>query len=71
MLVRGSVGDGPGVEFLSWMTEMDLPDPEAVLANPDAFVSRSDLQPGHRTPYGLAYAPDGKLLGEIALPGLG
>jgi hypothetical protein len=37
VLVRGSVGDGPGVEFLSWMTEMDLPDPEAVLANPDAF----------------------------------
>ena len=37
VLVRGSVGDGPGVEFLSWMTEMDLPDPEVVLANPDAF----------------------------------
>jgi hypothetical protein len=37
VLVRGSVGDGPGVEFLSWMTEMDLPDPEEVLANPDAF----------------------------------
>src|SRR5207248_5883362 len=38
VLVRGAVGDGAGVEFLSWMTEMDLPDPEVVLADPDAFV---------------------------------
>ena len=37
-LVRGSVGEGAGVEFLSWLTEMDLPDPEAVLADPDSFV---------------------------------
>ena len=37
-LVRGAVGEGAGVEFLSWLTEMDLPDPEAVLANPDSFV---------------------------------
>jgi len=37
-LVRGAVGDGAGVEFLAWLTEMDLPDPEAVLADPGSFV---------------------------------
>jgi hypothetical protein len=36
-LIRGSVGDGPGVEFLSWIAEMDLPDPESVLADPNGF----------------------------------
>jgi MoxR-like ATPase len=38
LLVRGSVGEGPGVEFLSWLVEVDLPDPEAVLADPDSFI---------------------------------
>lgn len=38
LLVRGCVGTGPGVEFLSWLAEADLPDPEAVLADPDSFV---------------------------------
>jgi hypothetical protein len=37
-LVLGAVGDGAGAEFLSWLVEMDLPDPEQVLADPDAFV---------------------------------
>jgi hypothetical protein len=37
-LVTGSVGDGAAVEFLSWLIEMDLPDPEAVLADPESFV---------------------------------
>ena len=37
-LVMGAVGDGAGVEFLSWLVELDLPDPEDVLADPDAFV---------------------------------
>ncbi|MGH9129949.1 MAG: AAA family ATPase [Acidimicrobiales bacterium] len=37
-LVRGAVGDGAGVEFLAWVIEMDLPDPEAILADPDSFV---------------------------------
>jgi hypothetical protein len=37
-LVRGAVGDGAGVEFLAWLLEMDLPDPEAVLADPASFV---------------------------------
>lgn len=37
VLVRGSVGQGPGVEFLTWLVEADLPDPETVLADPDSF----------------------------------
>jgi hypothetical protein len=36
-LVRGAVGDGAGVEFLAWLIEMDLPDPEEVLADPGSF----------------------------------
>ena len=36
-LVRGAVGDGAGTEFLAWLTEMDLPDPEEVLADPGKF----------------------------------
>jgi hypothetical protein len=38
LLIRGCVGPGPGVEFLTWLAEADLPDPEAVLENPDGFV---------------------------------
>ncbi|HWG13000.1 MAG TPA: AAA family ATPase [Streptosporangiaceae bacterium] len=37
-LVRGCVGDGAGAEFLTWLAEMDLPDPEEVLADPAAFT---------------------------------
>ncbi len=46
LLVRGCVGPGPGVEFLTWLAEADLPDPEAVLADPDSFVlpERGDRQ---------------------------
>ncbi|MEU8616525.1 AAA family ATPase [Streptomyces sp. NPDC048623] len=33
-LVRGTVGDGPGLELLAWIDRMDLPDPEALLADP-------------------------------------
>src|SRR5215475_1134517 len=36
-LVVGSVGDGAGAEFLAWLQDMDLPDPEAVLADPGSF----------------------------------
>jgi ATPase family associated with various cellular activities (AAA) len=36
-LIRGAVGDGAGVEFLAWLIEMDLPDPEQVLADPASF----------------------------------
>ena len=40
----GAVGDGTGIEFLSWLEHLDLPDPEAVLADPDSFElpERSD-----------------------------
>jgi hypothetical protein len=37
-VVRGAVGDGAGAEFLAWSSELDLPDPEAVLADPSSFV---------------------------------
>ena len=38
LLVRGCVGQGPGIELLTWLVEADLPDPEVVLADPEAFV---------------------------------
>jgi hypothetical protein len=38
LLVRGCVGQGPGIELLTWLVEADLPDPEEVLIDPDAFV---------------------------------
>jgi hypothetical protein len=43
-LITGAVGDGAGIEFLSWLANADLPDPEAVLADPDSFSlpERSD-----------------------------
>ncbi|SED90630.1 MoxR family ATPase [Streptomyces sp. TLI_105] len=34
-LVRGAVGDGPGLELLAWIDRMDLPDPELLLADPE------------------------------------
>jgi hypothetical protein len=36
--VTGAVGMGAGIELLTWLAEMDLGDPEAALADPDAFV---------------------------------
>lgn len=44
VLVIGTVGEGPGLEFLSWLADSDLPDPQAVLDAPEDFVlpSRSD-----------------------------
>lgn len=46
VLVRGAVGDGPGLELLSSMDRMDLPDPEVLLADPAAAVlpERGDLR---------------------------
>jgi hypothetical protein len=43
-LVLGAVGEGAGIEFLSWLENADLPDPEEVLADPDSFElpERSD-----------------------------
>jgi hypothetical protein len=37
-VVRGCVGQAAGIECLTWLVEADLPDPEAVLDDPDAFV---------------------------------
>ncbi|MET9952961.1 AAA family ATPase [Streptomyces sp. NPDC006339] len=34
LLVRGTVGDGAGLELLAWLDRMDLPDPELLLADP-------------------------------------
>ncbi|MFA7766648.1 AAA family ATPase [Streptomyces sp. NPDC048723] len=34
MLVRGTVGDGPGLELLAALDRMELPDPEELLADP-------------------------------------
>jgi hypothetical protein len=44
VLVIGAVGEGPGLEFLSWLEHLDLPDPEVVLADPASFElpERSD-----------------------------
>lgn len=46
LLVRGTVGDGPGLELLASLDRMDLPDPEALLAAPATAVlpDRGDLR---------------------------
>ncbi|MFD4428809.1 hypothetical protein ACFWPJ_05495, partial [Nocardia sp. NPDC058497] len=46
VLVRGTVGDGPGFELLTSIDRMDLPDPEVLLADPDAaeLPERGDLR---------------------------
>ncbi|MFD3482805.1 AAA family ATPase [Streptomyces sp. NPDC058665] len=46
LLVRGTVGDGPGLELLASLDRMDLPDPETVLADPAgaALPERGDLR---------------------------
>jgi hypothetical protein len=42
--VEGCIGPGATIEFQVWVKELDLPDPEKMLANPDAFevVERQD-----------------------------
>jgi hypothetical protein len=37
-LVIGAVGEAAAIEFLSWELDLDLPDPDAVLSEPDSFV---------------------------------
>ncbi|MDI1461586.1 MoxR family ATPase [Catellatospora sp. KI3] len=46
LLVRGTVGDGPGLELLASLDRLDLPDPEALLADPGSAVlpDRGDLR---------------------------
>jgi len=41
-------GEGAGIEFLSWLANMDLPDPESVLADPDGFdLPSAAIEPSH------------------------
>ncbi|WP_432829030.1 AAA family ATPase [Dactylosporangium sp. CA-092794] len=42
----GAIGDGTGLELINYLDELDLPDPNRVLANPDAFAlpERGDRQ---------------------------
>jgi len=35
VLVCGCVGVGPGLELMGWLSDLDLPNPEALLADPD------------------------------------
>ncbi|MFJ9022810.1 AAA family ATPase [Streptomyces sp. NPDC102259] len=46
LLVRGTVGDGPGLELLAGLDRMDLPDPETLLADPAGadLPERGDLR---------------------------
>ncbi|MBE1491750.1 AAA family ATPase [Plantactinospora soyae] len=46
LAVIGAVGDGAGLEFVTYLENLDLPDPERVLANPEAFAlpKRGDRQ---------------------------
>ncbi|MEU9453404.1 MoxR family ATPase [Streptomyces sp. NPDC048277] len=46
LLVRGTVGDGPGLELLASVDLMELPAPETLLADPDAaeLPERGDLR---------------------------
>ncbi|WP_055586725.1 AAA family ATPase [Streptacidiphilus griseoplanus] len=46
LLVRGTVGDGPGLELLAALDRMDLPHPETLLADPAGAVlpERGDLR---------------------------
>ncbi|MFE1390142.1 MULTISPECIES: AAA family ATPase [Streptomyces] len=46
LLVRGTVGDGPGLEMLASLDRLDLPDPETLLADPAGaeLPERGDLR---------------------------
>ncbi|MGW1717812.1 AAA family ATPase [Streptomyces sp. NPDC002156] len=46
LLVRGAVGDGPGLELLASLDRLDLPDPESLLADPASaeLPERGDLR---------------------------
>jgi hypothetical protein len=42
----GAIGDGPGIELVAYLDQLDLPDPDRVLKDPDAFAlpERGDRQ---------------------------
>jgi hypothetical protein len=46
MLVRGTLGDGPGLELLAGLDRLDLPDPESLLRDPAGadLPDRGDLR---------------------------
>lgn len=37
-LVAGCVGEGPAMEFVNYMKDLDLPDPEVILKDPEALT---------------------------------
>lgn len=39
MLITGSVGQAAAAEFLAYIADLDLPDPETLLADPSSFVA--------------------------------
>ncbi len=45
ILINGAIGQGTSVEFLTFVKQLDLPDPEVLLKNPEAFEAptRSDI----------------------------
>jgi len=45
-LARGCVGEGPALEFVNWVVDLDLPDPEELLAHPASLKlpTRGDKQ---------------------------
>jgi hypothetical protein len=36
-MMRGCVGDGPTIEYVSWIKNQDLPSPESILENPSGW----------------------------------
>ncbi|EUA09613.1 hypothetical protein I553_3697 [Mycobacterium xenopi 4042] len=52
--VFGLVGEGAGAEFLSWVATADLPDPDAVIADP----ARVDWAGERPTGYGRCWPGD-------------
>ena len=43
-LLAGCVGDGPALELVAWLRDLDLPDPEELLTHPESYrhPNRSD-----------------------------
>ncbi len=36
-LIAGAIGHGAAIEFLTWLRDLDMPDPEALLKDPESF----------------------------------
>ncbi len=63
-LATGCVGEGAGLEFLAWRRALDLPDPEAVLDNPDGFRLPSRGDQAHAVLAAVVAAAVSKLTAE-------